>query len=118
VLVTGADVFELNPNRLDQTRRLAWRDGVIYGQEKRSVYERDAHAALFESLADGRLVGQLAFVDVSARRQPQAELAVPVEKDASVVDDEDRDGELARDARAGRRRVRGRRGRRPRRGAA
>ena len=41
------------------------------------------------------MVGQLVVLDVPARWQPLAELAVIVEQDAVGVDDEDRDGEVS-----------------------
>lgn len=107
MLVPGPDVLELDADGLHEAGGLARTNGVVGWEAERAIDECDAHTALFEGLSDRGLVGQLAGINVAAGRQPEAELAVTVKQDASVVDDEDGDGELARDA--GRRGLRRRR---------
>lgn len=93
--MTGTDVLELDAEWLDETRGLAGKQDVSGRQGERGVDELNAHAALLKGLADGSLVGKLAFVDVAAGWEPQTETPMTVKQDAALVDDEDRDGELA-----------------------
>jgi hypothetical protein len=95
VLVTRAYVFELDAEWLSEACRFSRCDDVAIRQPYRAIDECNAQAALLERLTYRRFVWQLALVDVSAGRQPHAEPLVAVQKDAPVVDDEDRDGELA-----------------------
>ena len=101
MLVAGADVLELDADRLTEARGLFGSDTMVIRQAQWAINERDANTALFEGFPDGGFVGELAFVDVATGGEPEAQAFVAVKQDAVFVHDEDGDGELANESRVG-----------------
>ena len=87
VLMFRPDVLELHARRTMELYRVG--DVVSLLSEK-----LDLHARLLGNLADGGIVGKLVLLDVSARRQPHAELAMQVEKHLPLPHHEHRHGEM------------------------
>lgn len=89
VLMAVLDVFELDAGG---TYQLAWCGDWDSG----IADELDFHANFFAGFPQRGLVRQLAWLDMSAGREPLLQLAMPEQRDAPVVNDEDGDGEVTR----------------------
>ena len=88
VLMTGLDVFQLDPGGEDQLARPVHR-------QPSSADQLDAHPRFFLDLARRGVIGQLVRFNVASRRQPTAQLGVEQQQHPTLVDDEDRHGEVA-----------------------
>src|SRR5207245_3783131 len=80
--------LELDARRHHQLHRFVDRQATLADQPS-------ADASFFEDFTRGSRVRHLVVLDVAARRQPLAQLAVVVQQHATLMNDEDSNGEVA-----------------------
>jgi len=83
--------LQLNAGGHDELHRLA---GMV--RLKTSVSDKlDRETRLFSNLSPRRVIRQLVWLDVTAGREPFAELAMPVQEHATSRNDKHRNREVA-----------------------
>ena len=88
VAAEGADRLDHNRRRRGQLRRIA------VGERRSGGRDLDGHTGLLDHLAQRGLNWVLAWLDMAAGREPEADLAVPVQQRPAALRDEGRDGEV------------------------